>query len=384
MSDENTAEKQKKQPEDHETQPTPEKSETTGQLIEAGHIFAKKRAEIEQERRKPGEETLEDQQEAAKAAFDQSIEEEVRAMEKEEELETGEDISEEEVKAINETIHEVFKNMSPELAKYMQNLGPRLDHLIDETSQLRQAGNDKDALEKLIRFLEDEDKYIENNVNNTELKEIMQSYIRGVLNAEGIVEEMEAQTKKELKSDIVDLVPVIGPMKMLRESAKGVTAGGEILDVSDRAWHAAKATGSLVLDGVAVAGLLTGGTVSAAAEGAKVAASGGKIATIATRFGAEGIEVAAAVKKFAALTRKTTKMTKAARTIYKCGTMIGKYPKLTASITKLIGKREQLIAIYGKNKTTKEFSKKYGNTGNAPTVNPANDNNLPEAPSKAA
>lgn len=344
--------------------------------LEIGREYAKERAEVEQQRIKPGEDTLTAQQKAADEAFKQSIEEQVRATEAEMEAETGKDVTEEEIHEMKESLHEFFEHMSPAFAKYLRDLTPRLDHLIDETSALRKSGNDKEAIEKLVTFLEDEEKFITDNISEQELRENLLAYVGSALNADKIAEEMKSQTWKEVKSDVVDLVPIIGPVKMMCEAAKGNTAGGETLEGTGRAWHGAVAAGSLVIDGVAVAGILTGGTVSAVAEGGKVAASSGRIAGVAAKVGAGGIEIAGVVKRFAAITRSTVKMSRVAKGIYKCGTMMAKYPKLTATIAKLIEKREELMDLYDKSKHGHDFVSKFGHlpTVKSADMPAANDN----------
>ncbi|MBD3270461.1 hypothetical protein GF376_02960 [Candidatus Peregrinibacteria bacterium] len=244
------------------------------------------------------------------------------------------DISPKDFKELQESVGSLFKNSSPELAEYLNELTPQLTSLLKHVATLREKNQDYEALNALVKFLEEQMNRFE-NIKDKKLRDTLTAYVGSVLNIDKIEKSLNARKKVEMMSAGVDVIPVVGSIKMLGESAYGKKMTGEHLTNTGRISHGAAATAYLGLDAIAVAGLVTGGTVSAVAEGGKVAAT-------TARIGSKGARIASTITRFAALARKTTGARKASKALFKVGKLVRKYPKLTGAIAKLAEKRRKV------------------------------------------
>ena len=244
----------------------------------------------------------------------------------------GINLSEQDYQELSKVMPELLGKSSPKFQEYLQEYGPRIEALIKETNDLKTQGKENEALEKVTDFLDVEVDRID-KMGDPQVKEQIMSYLSVVLDLANTKEKLDSKVKMQLISTGVDLVPVIGSGKMLTEAALGKTMDGDKLTGGKRALHAVEGVAFLALDAVAVAGLLTGGVVSAGAEGTKVAVAG-------ARSVEAGLKIGKTITRFAALVRKTGKLTKTSRTIFKVGQFVKKYPQLVGVIARLAKARK--------------------------------------------
>ena len=237
-------------------------------------------------------------------------------------VEIGDDLPQEVIDAFKE----MFATLKPALREYVGELTGDLGKVVMDMYELKQQGRDVDAVKLLVNFLDGEEKKI-SQIKDPEVVEALYALMDSVLNLKQVKKEISRQLKVEVASGLTNLIPLIGPLKMLTEAALGKTAAGETLEGKARALHTAEAVAFLALDGVFVAGLFTtAGTGSAAAETAKATSTSGKAV-------AEGLKVGKTITRFAAYIRKYGKMNKTAKTVFKFGMVVREYPMLAGAIS---------------------------------------------------
>ncbi len=232
------------------------------------------------------------------------------------------DIDPKELQELQEALPFLFTESSPEFEEFIEKINPEINKMVEEVDALRAKGETLKAVEKVGEFLKSTEAEI-SGMPDSKLKEEILAYIGMALKVSEMEADMNAQLKLELMSVGVDLIPVVGSGKMIYEAARGRTMSGEVLSKSGRLLHAGEATLFLALDGVSIAGLFLGGVPTAAAQGSKAAV-----------VGLKGMEAGRVLTRFAALIRKTTKSRKAAKTIFKVGMLMRKYPKLAQVMMK--------------------------------------------------
>jgi len=222
----------------------------------------------------------------------------------------GINLSEQDYQELSKVMPELLGKSSPKFQEYLQEYGPRIEALIKETNDLKTQGKENEALEKVTDFLDVEVDRID-KMGDPQVKEQIMSYLSVVLDLANTKEKLDSKVKMQLISTGVDLVPVIGSGKMLTEAALGKTMDGDKLTGGKRALHAVEGVAFLALDAVAVAGLVEA-----------------------------GLKIGKTITRFAALVRKTGKLTKTSRTIFKVGQFVKKYPQLVGVIARLAKARK--------------------------------------------
>ncbi len=251
-----------------------------------------------------------------------------------------EDLSEEDIAALRIELPEMLQGLSPETLEYIRNLGPHLERVIDQVGDLKADGKIEGAVNVLVDFIENQEKVLE-KIPDENLRNQILGMIGVLLDLDSIEKELGQQAKLEVLSAGIDLIPVVGSVKMLTEATMGKTAAGEKLEGKDRAKHAAWATAFVALDAIAVAGLVTGGTVSAAAEGGKVAVRAGTVATKGAKAGKIITRTAAFCRKVG----KAGKTTKSVRTLFRVGSLMRKYPRIAGTLIKIVEKKRTVDKV---------------------------------------
>jgi hypothetical protein len=241
----------------------------------------------------------------------------------------GVQLSPEDIKELYDAIPELFEQTNPEFAEYLSGLQPRLEKTVDDTATLKEQGLESDAVDVMVKFLEKEEKNI-GNLKNEKVKQMLLAYIGIILNTEQLAEDIKKQTKVDVISNGADLIPVVGSMKMMYECANGKTAAGEKLEGSGRIVHGGMATLSLCTDAAAIASAFVSGPV-----GPTVIESA-KASVIGTESAVKGAKIAGTLMRFAAICRKTAKLNKVSKTIFKLGVIVKKYPKVTGGILRFM------------------------------------------------
>ncbi len=280
------------------------------------------------ERKKPGKETLDRQKDKVSEIFEQDLADEEMELQKML-LAEGIELTPEDFRDLYESIPDIFESGNPELGKYMRDLQPRLEKTIDETANLKAEGFDADAMNKLVEFMENEEKNVE-KIKDPNARDTILAYIGAMLNIQQLAKDMKGQATTELVSNGVDMIPVIGSGKMMYECATGKTAAGEKLEGTGRVIHGGWATVSLAFDVVTVASAFASGPVGPAVS------EGAKVALIGTKASVQGAKIANYIFKFAALCQRVEKLGKVSKTIFKIGALIQKYPKIAGGIVKYL------------------------------------------------
>jgi len=343
-----------------ENLPKSPESETDAEIID----LQKRREEILKARNKPTQTTAESQRDRTSETMARSAEEEEMAMEKEllyEQLEKGGlKLTEEEIQGLYEAMPDLVNGISPEFSEYLQGMMPRLEKTLDAVEQFKKDGNEYKGVETLTDFLGNEMDGIE-KIKDEDTRNQLISFMQSTIDIEKVVADMKKQTTVDGATELAKIVPFVGPGINLAEAARGKTAAGEKLSGGKRVVRVAVGTTFMVLD---VAGIVTGGTTTAARVGISAAKAGkgaadvakaasgaykaakaaekiGKTATLAAR----GANIGKAVTRFAALSRKTTKLHRISKTIFKVGKLIQKYPRLAGVISKTIKLRSKYKGI---------------------------------------
>ncbi|MBD3270551.1 hypothetical protein GF376_03420 [Candidatus Peregrinibacteria bacterium] len=240
-----------------------------------------------------------------------------------------------EIKALQEALPELFKEQSPEFAKLIEEIQPQMDKLYINISRLRESGDYIGAAEKLMEFMEEQEKNISEKLQEGELKDQLLAYIGIGLDLSKLEKEANDQVSLQKWSVIYDCMPVYGAYKMYREAYSGVDYNGKKLNKSERKWKITEATAGFALDVAWVGGLLLGGGPSAALSASKVGVASKKT-----------LDVGRVLTRLAAYVRKTGKFSKASKAIFKAGIILRRNPKLA-----------QLIVKYGQSARIKKGAK---------------------------
>lgn len=337
-----------------------------GEIIE----IEKAREKLKEKRKKPDGRTLEAQKDRTVEAFEKSAEEEEIDLEKQlisEELEQhGLRLLPEEIKTLQEAMPELVRGVSPEFAKYLDGLSPRLTKLMQHTEKLKAEKNEHEAVSEMSKFVENEFKLID-KIKDEKTKEQVITFIGSVIDIDKVIADMKKQTKVEGAADLAKIIPIVGPGIELGEAAAGKTVAGKKLTDGQRAKQAVVGAGFMALD---VAGFFTAGTTAAAStavkaaragEGAKGAVQAGRAAyktakaaeaakttamvagkgyKVGKTMAKTGMQMGRTMTRMAALCRKTEKLKSVSASLYKVGKIIKKYPRLTGFLTaKLAAKR---------------------------------------------
>lgn len=365
---ENPAEKLEKQDmEDDSLESSADKSKQTGENLpnppestaEAEIIdLQTRREEILKSRKKPTQTTAESQRDRTAETMERSAEEEEIELEKallREQLEKdGLKLSEEEIQSLYESMPDLVNGISPEFAEYVKGMMPRIEKVLIEAEKYKKENNEYKAVETLSDFLGAEMGSIE-KIKDENTRAQLLSFIGATIDIEKVVEDMKKQTTVDGATELIKIVPVVGPGIDLAEAARGRSAAGEKLSGGQRVKLATVGTVFMIMD---VAGLVTAGSTTAiragitaakagkgAADVAKAASGAYKAAKAAEKVGktaslaAKGARIGKSVTRFAALCRKTTKLNRVSKTIFKVGKLIQKYPRLTMVIAKTISLR---------------------------------------------
>lgn len=228
---------------------------------------------------------------------------------------------------------EMVREESPQMAPYLEEMIPRLDDILRVSSEKKDGGDERGAVEVLVTFVEEEMKKLESV--DPGFREQALFVLGGAVNFQQLSEDLKKYAKADVASSAVDLIPVVGATKMLGEAAAGKTASGSKLDGGKRVWHAAMGTTFLVLD---VAGLGTAGATTAASEAGRIARAAEK--------GAEVAMLTTKLARVAALLAKSSRFAKASATIAKFGNLVTKYPKLSHALLKIYSWRKQAKMAY--------------------------------------
>lgn len=276
---------------------------------------------------RPSKRTLEEQKGKAREIFSRTLEEEEQALTLEALRSKEKPPSFEDCVAAEKEIMEMMEKLSPELRQYIGELTPRLEAAIKQNDQLAKSGDKRAGIFSMVKFLEDEKKWID-KIPDQKIRDQLMGYIAAGIDAENTLKQAEKFSKDTVKAEGMKLVPVIGPAVMGWEAARGETYDGKPLKGGRRAWHATKAVALEVME---IGGVLTVGGTTAMAEG-----------FIAVRGAKAGADVARIVKvltKFAAVAR-ASKALNAAHTVYKIGHMVKHDVELASVIIKSARIRE--------------------------------------------
>lgn len=241
----------------------------------------------------------------------------------------GVKIDQAEMKVFLSSINKVLENAGPEFAEYVQILTGKMGTLVTDMAKLKAEGRDVDAVKLLLGFLSEQEAKI-NLIQDPELKATILGLMDSALNLQDAQKEISTHMKIELASEITNLIPIIGSLKMVVEASLGKTAAGATLEGKKRAIHAAEGVVFLALD---VAAFFTAGTTEIAKS--KKAAELGKT-------GAKGYYVGKGLTRFAAWLRKAGGMNKLAKSVFTIGQMIKKYPKTAGVLVKIIERHRRI------------------------------------------
>ncbi len=369
----------------------------------------KRRREILEERKKPDQSAKEAVHDRVDETVQRSAEEEEISMEREllaEQLEKGGlKLTEEEIQTLYESLPDLVNGISPEFSKYLAEMMPRLQKVLTESANFKKEDNEYKAIEALSDFLGNEMDLISKIKDENTRNQIM-SFISSTIDIEKVVEDMKKQTTIEGATELIKIVPIVGPGIDVTEAALGRTTSGEKLSGGGRVGRVAVGTTFMVLD---VAGFVSGGTTTAARAGitalkagkgaaeagraakgaykaAKAAEKTGKVVSTASK----GLKIGKSITKFASIARKTTKLKGISKAIFKVGKLVQKYPRLAGIIARTYELRSKYKTIKGRAGLARKASKavklgraasavsKISQTQNAPDT-PENDQDLPKA-----
>jgi hypothetical protein len=302
------------------------------------HEITEQREKTKNARPKPDKKTLESQGDKITETFREVEDEDQATLIKEALLAENPEMTDAEFNEIYDSIADIVKDVSPEFAEYLVKMLPELKDVIGKCADMKNSGNERGALNLTVEFLQKQQGEIE-KIQDPQIRDQLLGYLSEALNTEQISKDLKDQAKLEIIWGIVGLAPVLGPAIDIGSAAVGKTPTGEILDGKQRIWFAVKGVGFMALD---IAGLVTLGETTAAAEAARVA----KVAEV----GAEVGKVTMIINKF----RGLVKTIKASQTALKLGRMAAslssKYPKITRAI-------EIAINVRAKTKTIKRAAK---------------------------
>ncbi len=285
-------------------------------------------------------------QDVVAETFEHSLDEEQMELERML-IQEGIHLSPEEIRELQSAIPDIFEGVSPEFATHLRDANERLTVTQQKIEHLRSQKKYDELAQELSAFLESESTKAE-AMTNPATREYMLTYLSNALAVDQIQEELEAQAKAELVSSTIDIVPGVGSLKMLSETAAGKTMSGRELEGGKRVMHGAEAIAFLALDAVALIGLLAAPETFGAGAAVTVGAEGAKAARV-LKLGERGLQIGKTITRFGALCRKTTKLRTASKTIYKFGRLLQKYPRLAGAVTRVIEhrrsrKRKEVIA----------------------------------------
>ncbi len=246
------------------------------------------------------------------------------------------EFTKDEIEDMQEFVVEFYEDATPELGKYLNRMVPELKTTIKKVQALRAEKNDYEALNVLTEFLEKEMKNLE-QVKDDETREKLTALIGSTLNIQKVEKDLTDRSKITAISKGLDIVPGLGPIKMLIECGTGKTLEGKKLNTKQKLVHAGEATAYLALDALgAVALVTTAGTGTVAIEGVKAG-------TIAAR----GTKLAVTITRFAHLTKNAKKASKATQALFKMGEFMAKNPKLAGATVKMIEWRRKKQKLAG-------------------------------------
>lgn len=289
--------------------------------------------------------------------FEEGLSDEERELETEF-LEENPELNEEDIKTVKEALPELMSPNHPEISNYLKGVAPKLSKTIERINLLRSQKKLGDAVTVLTGFFEEEEKNID-AIKDPKSHDTLQSFLSSALNVHQMQKDMEHAQKVELLSAGADVIPGVGPLKMLTEAGLGKKATGETIEGKQRLTHAAEGVGFLALDAVLLAGMLTapataggGAVVGLGAEGIK--------ATRLAEVGAKGLEAGRVITRFAALCRKTERLSGASKAIFKFGRFLERNPEISKNVIRLIENRRQKQSTIFQEKLDKAKATKLG------------------------
>lgn len=216
------------------------------------------------------------------------------------------ELNESDYQEIFNHLGELYGKESPEHQAYIDSISHAVLKLLEENPE-------NISTEDILLFLNQQKERLDT------LPEKEKAIIQAQINSINNNHSNNPSISKEIISNTIDLIPIIGSCKMIAEATKGNTLSGEKLPKKKRVTHLLLGAGCLLVD---IGTLGSGGVVI------KGLSKGGKIAK--------------GIKRVGAICRVTKGLKSISKPIFKIGGLLAKNPKITNTLIKHIEAKKKI------------------------------------------